>query len=271
MITAGRGSVYKTIAQTLQPTTTYEHLNAVRAAKGAGLLVLIDPDKHSLDVLPSACRRYEHAGVDALLVGGSLLHQAGFEAYVDAVKSSTGLPVIGFPGSLNQISGRLDAILYLSVVSSRNPEYLFGQHVHAAPILRRLGIEPISTGYMLIESGRLTTAQYMMHSMPLPRHKPEIAAATALAAEMMGMKMLYADAGSGADHPVPEHIIRAIKLACSHPVIVGGGLHMPEQVRSAVDAGADFIVVGHALERRADAAFLNDLVAAAHPAMPQPL
>jgi putative glycerol-1-phosphate prenyltransferase len=255
----------------LPQNDTYEALVRIRAQKGAGLLVLIDPDKHALADLQSTCQEFASRGADAFLVGGSLLHQAGFDRYVEAIKNAVDLPTIGFPGSLNQISPSLDAILYLSVVSSRNPEYLFGQHVHAAPLLKRLGIEPISTGYMLVESGRLTTVQYMMHSMPLPRHKPDVAAATALAAEMMGMKMLYTDAGSGADYPVPDYMIRAIRQVCEHPLIVGGGLRSAEQVSEAVSAGADFVVVGHALEQRPDPGLISELAAAAHPLMPQTL
>lgn len=250
---------------------TFDRLLSVREQKGAGFLVLVDPDKHDPLQLPRMAQHYEMAGVDAFLVGGSLLHASEFGAYVAALKQAVAAPVIGFPGSLHQISEELDAILYLSVISSRNPEYLFGQHVHAAPLLRRLGVEPISTGYMLVESGRTTTAQYMIHSLPLPRHKPEIAAATALAAEYMGMRLLYADAGSGADDPVPEEMIAAIRSVCSTPVVVGGGLRTPRAVSRAVDAGAAFIVVGHATEENPDPVFVAELAAAAHPTVPRPV
>lgn len=250
---------------------TFARLQAACDARGAGFLVLFDPDKESQVELPRLADQYARAGVDAFLIGGSLLHAPDFDGFVSRLKRSVDLPVIGFPGSLSQISAELDAILYLSVISSRNPEYLFGQHVHAAPILRRLGVEPISTGYMLVESGRTTTAQYMIHSLPLPRHKPEIAAATGLAAEYLGMKVLYADAGSGAEAPVPEDMIRAVSETCSIPLIVGGGLRSPESVARAVGAGANFIVVGHAVEERRDPVFVAEMAAAAHVRVAQPL
>ena len=242
--------------------SVFDHLEASRHRKGAGLLVLVDPDKLPLAHLAGFCHRCQAAGVDGYLVGGSLLHNVHFEEYVEAMKQAADLPVIGFPGSLGQISASLDAILYLSVVSSRNPEYLFGQHVQAAPLLRALELETISTAYMLFESGLVTTAQYMSSSMPLPREKPEIAAATALAAEMMGMRVVYADGGSGARLPVPLAAVRAIKETCSIPLIVGGGLRSPEMVEERVQAGADYIVVGNVLEERGDGVFLAEIAAA---------
>ena len=250
--------------------SVYQHLLDVRAARGAAFVVLIDPDKLPPERLPDLAQRYQEAGVDALFVGGSLLHTTAFDAYVRQLRAVTTLPLIGFPGSVAQLSGVLDAVLYLSVVSGRNPEYLIGQHVHAAPLIRQLGLEPISTGYMLIESGRATTAQYMSHSMPLPRHKPEVAAATALAAEMMGMRLLYADGGSGAEELVPEEMIAAIAEVCRRPLAVGGGLRTPETVARKVRAGAGLVVVGTAVERRPDPAFLAALAAAAHEAAPRP-
>src|SRR5690606_8477238 len=133
------------------------------------------PDKLPEEALPGFAARCAEAEVDALFVGGSLMHQTELDRYVRALKAASPLPVVGFPGSLNQVTPSLDAVLFLSVISGRNPEFLFGQHVYAAPLIQRLGIEPISTGYMLIESGRTTTAQYMSYTMPLPRHKPDVA------------------------------------------------------------------------------------------------
>lgn len=241
-----------------------DRLLSVRREKGAGFIVLIDPDKLPEGAIERSVETYEDAGADALLVGGSLLHAADFGEYVERLRARTTLPVIGFPGSLSQVTRGLDAVLFLSVISGRNPELLFGQHVYAAPIIRRLGIEPISTGYMIVESGRATTAQYMSGSPPLPRHKPDIAAATALAAEMLGMRLLFADAGSGADEPVPESIVEAVTSCCTAPLIVGGGLRSPRQVASCVQAGAAFVVVGNAIERRPDPCYIAELALAAH-------
>jgi phosphoglycerol geranylgeranyltransferase len=247
----------------------YEHLLSVRREKGAGFIVLIDPDKLAAADAPAFLERCTDAGVDAIFLGGTLMHATELDRFVEILRSATTLPLIGFPGSLNQLCRHLDALLYLSVISGRNPEFLIGQHVYAAPLIRRLDIEPISTGYMLVESGRTTAAQYMSHSMPLPRHKPEIAAATGLAAEMMGMKMLFTDGGSGADHSVPEEMIEAITSVCRVPLVVGGGLDTPRAVASRVEAGAGFIVVGNAFERNSDTQYIADLAAAAHSRVPR--
>lgn len=226
--------------------------------------MLIDPDKLPVERIERFVETCVVADVDALFVGGSLIHTVDLDKYVAAIKRASPLPVIGFPGSLTQVVRPLDAVLYLSIISGRNPEYLFGQHVQAAPLIQQLGLEAISTGYMLVESGVTTTAQYMSGSMPLPRHKPDLAAATALAAEMMGMKLLFADGGSGADAPVPAEIIRAITQTCRIPLIVGGGLRTPEAVASRIEQGAAFAVVGTAIEECGDTAFLAELAAAAH-------
>jgi phosphoglycerol geranylgeranyltransferase len=254
----------------MPPATVHDRLLGIAERKGAGFIVLIDPDKLAPADMHAFASGCERADVDALFIGGSLIHGVELEGYVRALRAVTVLPVIAFPGSLSQVAPSFDAVLYLSVISGRNPEYLFGQHVHAAPMLKRFGLEPIPTGYMLIESGRTTTAQYMSGSAPIPRHKPEIAAATGLAAEMMGMKLLFTDAGSGAEQPVPEMMVTAITRTCSIPLIVGGGLRTPAEVASRVSAGARFVVVGNAIEQRnGDGAYIADLAAAAHSALPQ--
>lgn len=250
-------------------SSVFDYLLDVRVRNGAGFIVLIDPDKLPDSHLESFAEMCASSDVDALFLGGSLMYATELERYVRRLKDAVELPVIGFPGSLNQVTPSLDAVLYLSVVSGRNPEYLFGQHVHAAPVIKRLGIEPIATAYMLVESGRTTTAQYMSHSTPLPRNKPDVAAATALAAEMMGMRLLFTDGGSGADHPVPEELIEAVTETCKSPLVVGGGLCTPQQVSDKTRAGAAFVVVGNAIERRPDASFISELAAAAHTAVPK--
>ncbi len=247
------------------PTSTvYDGLRATIRDRGGALVVLVDPDRVDPASLGSFADRCLAADVDALFVGSSILCRADFDGFCRALKAVTPLPVVGFPGSIAQISSALDAILYLSVVSGRNPEYLFGQHVHAAPIIRSLGIEALSTGYMLVESGVATTAQYMSHSMPLPSDKPDVAAATAIAAEMMGMRLLFTDAGSGAKNPVPTEIVSAISESCSVPLVVGGGLHSPTQVNQRVEAGASVVVVGNAVEAKSDVRFLTELGHATH-------
>jgi putative glycerol-1-phosphate prenyltransferase len=187
-----------------------------------------------------------------------------FESLIRNVKTNTKLPAIIFPGSIDQISPVADAILFLSVVSGRNADHLIGRHVIASPMIKRSGIEPISTGYILIESGVTTTAVYMSGSMPLPRNKPEIAAATALAAEYLGMKLIYLEAGSGADQAVPDDLIKAVSNVCSVPVIVGGGIRSPLVAREKVDSGANVIVTGNFFEDENNWDMIKEFSSAVH-------
>ncbi|MDR3609646.1 MAG: geranylgeranylglyceryl/heptaprenylglyceryl phosphate synthase [Ignavibacteriaceae bacterium] len=226
----------------------YNRLLEIIRIKGAVYLVLLDPDNLQEDKLVIFTKHCEKCGVDGFLIGGSLLINDNLEYFLKKLKSITSLPTIIFPGDVNQISPQADAILYLSVVSGRNPEHLIGKHVLAAPIIRKCGIEPIATGYLLIESGRTTTAQYMSGSLPIPRNKPEIAAATALAAEYLGMKLIYLEAGSGADNPIPNEMVKAVTTLCSVPVIVGGGIKTPGIAKEKVVNGAKIIVTGNFFE-----------------------
>ena len=187
-----------------------------------------------------------------------------FETLIEKVKANTSLPAIIFPGSIDQISPLADAILFLSVVSGRNADHLIGRHVIASPMIKRSGIEPISTGYILIESGVTTTAVYMSGSMPLPRNKPEIAAATALAAEYLGMKLIYLEAGSGADQAVPDDLIKAVSNVCTVPVIVGGGIRSPLVAREKVDSGANVIVTGNFFEDENNWDMIKEFASAIH-------
>lgn len=236
--------------------------------KGAAYFILLDPDKITEDKLPAFIKHCEYSGVDAFLVGGSLMLSDNFESFFKKVKTASNLPVIIFPGSINQVSSSADAILYLSVVSSRNPEHLIGKHVIAAPLIKKSGIEPISTGYILIESGTTTTAQYMSGSLPIPRNKPEIAAATALAAEYLGMKFIYLEAGSGADNTVPDEMVQAVAQYCSVPVIVGGGIKTPNTARKKVEMGAKIIVTGNFFENENNWDMIREFADAVHKAKP---
>ena len=249
--------------------TTYQQLLESVKDKGAAFIVLIDPDKQPSGVLKPLISYCEDAGVDALFLGGSLMQSGEFDSYAGALKAMTDLPLIGFPGSVSQMSARLDAILFLSLVSGRNPEFLIAQHVQAAPRLHALDIEAIATAYMLVESGALTTAQYMSGSMPLPRSKPEIAVATALAAEYLGMKLHYLDGGSGAKEMVPLEMVAAVSETCSRPLMVGGGLRTPRDVSDRVNAGAKLVVIGTAIEDRPDRAYIADLAQAARSEVPK--
>jgi phosphoglycerol geranylgeranyltransferase len=226
----------------------YNQLLNIISEKGAAYLILLDPDKVSIDKLSSFAFQCEKSGVDGFLIGGSLLLDGNFDEFIEKIKILTSLPVIIFPGSVNQICPRADAILFLSVISGRNAEHLIGKHVIAAPIIKKSKIEPISTGYILIESGPLTTTQYMNGTPPVPRNKPEIAAATALAAEYLGMKLIYLEAGSGAEKSVPNEMIRKVSDYCSIPVIAGGGIRSPKDAREKVENGAKIVVTGNYFE-----------------------
>lgn len=242
----------------------YKQLLEVKQKHGAGHLVLIDPDKNDRSRIFELLQQYEAAGVDALLIGGSLVFTTDWDDLIRKIKQTIHIPVIIFPGSKMQLSAHADAILFLSLISGRNPNYLIGDQVLAAPMIKAMGIEPISTGYMLIESGETTSAQFMSGTSPIPRHKPDIAVAHALAAEFLGMKFVYLEAGSGAKYPVPEEMIGAIDQYCHIPIIVGGGLRQPEEALKKVKAGASFIVTGNVLEKSASDALVREFVAAIH-------
>ena len=243
---------------------TYNHLINTIDSKGAAYLILLDPDKLNNAKFVPFLNTCVSSGVDGFLIGGSLMTSTNFESFITEVKKETTLPAIIFPGSINQISASADAILFLSVISGRNPEHLIGKHVIAAPIVKNAGIEPISTGYIIVESGKTTTAVYMSGSMPVPRNKPEIAAATALAAEYLGMKMIYLEAGSGAEQAIPDEMVNAVAKVCSVPVIVGGGLRTPKEVRSKVENGASIIVTGNFFENENNWGLVKDFANAVH-------
>ncbi len=246
----------------------YNHLLNTIREKGAAYLVLLDPDKLSENKLTGFLKHCEKSGVDGLLIGGSLMVNGDFESFIEKVKINTSLPSIIFPGSITQVSSFADAILFLSVVSGRNPEHLIGKHVLAAPSIKKSGIEPISTAYILVESGATTTAVYMSGSLPVPRNKPEIAAATALASEYLGMKLIYLEAGSGADNSVPNEMVKAVSVQCSVPIIVGGGIRNPQTAREKVENGASIIVTGNYFENENNWDLIKDFASAVHYKLP---
>ncbi len=226
----------------------YSSLIKTIEEKGAAHLVLIDPDKTNGERLFEFVKVCEQAGIDGFLIGGSLMIGDHLDESIKVIKAISELPVIIFPGSISQINPAADALLYISLVSGRNAEQIIGKHVMAAPMIKKTGIEPISTGYMLIESGGVTTAEYMSGSKPIPRNKPEIAAATALAAEYLGMKFVYLEGGSGAQMSVPAEMVKAVSSVCSVPVIVGGGIRTAADAAEKVKAGAKVVVTGNFFE-----------------------
>ncbi|MFC1729284.1 geranylgeranylglyceryl/heptaprenylglyceryl phosphate synthase [candidate division KSB1 bacterium] len=226
----------------------FRYLCETADKRNAVFCVLIDPDKADPARLYGFIGKCGELGVDALLVGASLIINDSFNQTVNAIKSRSPVPVILFPGSSTQVSPHADAILFLSLISGRNPNYLFGDQVIAAPSIKKSGIEPISTGYMLIEAGSVSSTEYISNTRPIPRDKPEIALAHALAAEYLGMKLIYLEAGSGARLTVPNEMISLVKKETTIPLIVGGGITDPDTASEKVSAGADIVVVGNALE-----------------------
>jgi len=231
-------------------------LSLLREARSNGrklLAVLVDPDQPE-GVSSGALDELVHAaGVDIVLVGGSLLTDDRFHETVKQVKNVVPVPVVLFPGSVAQLSEDADAVLFLSLISGRNPDLLIGQHVHAAARLKHMDIEVLPTGYLLVDGGRATTASYISHTLPIPRDKAGIAAMTALAGEYLGLQVIYLDGGSGAMHPVDPEMIRAVRHEVHCPIIVGGGIRTPEEARAAWQAGADLVVLGTIWEQHPDA------------------
>lgn len=219
---------------------------------------LIDPDRTKGGDLDSLIERIRLFLPDFILVGGSLLTEDVSPVY-QQLKRSLSIPLVTFPGSVNQVSNLADGILFLSLISGRNPELLIGNHVVAAPLLRKSGVEIISTGYVLVDGGVVTSVQYMSNTTPVPCNKLDIASATALAGEYLGMKLIYLEAGSGAKNPVSKEMIAAVKSTISIPLMVGGGVNTPQRLSEAFEAGADVVVVGTAIEKSPE--LLNEFIA----------
>jgi len=209
--------------------------------------ILLDPDDFSSEEAANTVKTAEEAGATAVLIGGSLVHNDGLTDFIAEIKRKSKIPAILFPGDASQIAENADAILFMSLISGRNPDFLIGQQVKGAVKIAKSKVEPISMGYMLVESGATTSVEFMSDTRPLPREKPEIAAAHALAAQFLGMSMLYLEAGSGAKYSVPEEMIAAVKKCVKIPIIVGGGIRDVETAKKKLAAGADIIVTGNLL------------------------
>jgi putative glycerol-1-phosphate prenyltransferase len=224
--------------------------------------VLIDPDKVDNQKIGQLVRLATDAKVDYFFVGGSLVISSHLDDCIRQLKASCSIPVVLFPGSPSQVSKYADALLYLSLISGRNPELLIGQHVISAPFVKKSGLEIMPTGYMVIDGGAPTTVSYISNATPIPADKNDIAMCTAMAGEMLGMKLIYMDAGSGAKRPIPESMIEKVARHIEVPLIIGGGIIDPVKAYLNCKAGADVIVVGNAIEK--DPALIKELSAAVH-------
>jgi len=227
----------------------YKGLSQLKKQGKSGFAVLVDPDKVSPSEMQYLAELCNDAGVDYLLMGGSLLMAHQLEVCIQRFKAESDIPVILFPGSPAQVTPYADALLYLSLISGRNPELLIGQHVASAPMVKASGLEVISTGYMIIDGGTATTVSYMSNSAPIPANKADIALCTAWAGEMQGKHIIYMDAGSGARTPISEEMIHKVSSHISLPLFIGGGIQTPEKVFANCKAGANVVVVGNAIER----------------------
>jgi len=241
-------------------STFYSSLLTAQSLGEKRLAVLLDPDKMRLERLQQTLEQAILAGVDFFLIGGSLVVNDMLDVLLSDIRRQCDIPLVLFPGNSFQLSWRADAILFLSLISGRNPELLIGQHVVAAPFLKMSPLEIISTGYILVDGGVTTAVQYMSNTYPIPAHKDDIAVCTALAGEMLGLKMMYLEAGSGAIRPVSESMIEAVRGAVSVPLLVGGGIRTPEKAAAKLRAGADVVVVGNAIEQ--DPGLIREMVAA---------
>ena len=224
--------------------------------------VLIDPDKVDTANIHYLVELAVNSLVDYLFVGGSLVISNHLDQVVKLIKSLCKIPIILFPGTPSQVSNYADGLLYLSLISGRNPELLIGQHVISAPSVRKSGLEIISTGYMVIDGGAPTTVSYISNALPIPADKIEIALCTAMAGEMLGMKLIYMDAGSGARKPISTEMIQRVAANLEIPLLIGGGIQDPEKVYLNAKAGADLIVVGNAIEK--DPSLLTEMAGALH-------
>lgn len=246
----------------------YESFQLAKNKGEKKFVVLIDPDKLEQVNLERTIHLAIKANVDYFFVGGSLIVNDTLDFCVQMIKSQSNIPVILFPGNAFQLSYHADAILFLSLISGRNPDLLIGQHVISAPYLKTSNLEVIPTGYMLVDGGVPTTVTYMSNTTPIPSNKPEVALCTAMAGEMLGLKLIYMDAGSGARKAISEDMIETVSNNIDIPLIVGGGIRSPEKALANVKAGADIIVVGNAIER--EPTLLLEMAAAVHSMNPAP-
>ncbi len=241
-----------------------QFLYSLKNEKKAGFFCLIDPDTQTPSESAMLAKKCQLSGVDVILIGGSLMVRDNFNETVRVIKEQVTIPVLVFPGIFNFVSPYADAILFLSMMSSRNPQLLIGEQVRTAPLIKKYDVEAIPTGYFLIESGSLTSVQFMSSSLPIPRTKYDIAVSHALAAQYLGMKLIFFDGGSGAKQSVPSEMIKKVKENISIPMIIGGGIRTPQEAGEKVSAGADFIVIGTAIEKNDQTNLIKEFAEAIH-------
>lgn len=240
----------------------YKNIVKNQKTKKKSFALLIDPDKQDKQQLLSIIEKAKKAKTDYFFVGGSLLTHDSLELCVGTLKENSNIPVVLFPGNAMQVNHKADAILFLSLISGRNADMLIGKQVITAPILKQSSLEVLSTGYILINSGKPTTVSYMSNTTPIPADKDTIAACTAMAGEMLGLKLIFMDGGSGAKNPISEKMIKTVRKSIDAPLIIGGGISSGKKAIANCKAGADIIVVGNAIEK--DENLINEIADAVH-------
>lgn len=233
----------------------YEKILQAKAQKRKLVAVLLDPDKIEMDNLASLVEKIKQSPATHIFIGGSSVETNKIDEQVNFLKEKLSIPIVLFPGNPSQISTYADGILFLSLLSGRNPDYLIEHHVNAVSVLKNSTLEIISTGYILIESGSETAVERISKTKPLDRNNLEYVIQTAIAGEYLGNKLIYLEAGSGANLAVPTEMIEAVSKEISIPLIVGGGIRSQKAIQDAFDAGADLVVIGTAFEN--DCNFFN--------------
>ncbi len=233
-------------------------------AKGSAWAILLDPDSSSEEDFLEAGQRAQRVGADVIFVGGSFMGSPSFTVMTEKLKEILDIPLVLFPGGASHISKGPDALLFTTLVSGRNPQYLIDEQVRGSVMISALGLEPIPTAYCLIDGGQTTAVEYISNTRPIPADKPKITAVTALAANMMGMRWCYLEAGSGAKNPVPVQHVGMVALGTKMNVICGGGIRTPEDAAARAQAGAKIIVTGNLWEKVKDEALMIEFAQAIH-------
>ena len=228
----------------------YDKILDIISSRGAAYVVLIDPDLKNENKIEKFVFTANESDVDMIFVGGSLMMDSKYKKRIKQIKKISKIPIIFFPGNVSQLNNHYDAMLFMSVISGRNPHYLIGEQVISAPIIYDIGIETISTAYLILNTGKSTAVEFMSGTVPIPMERVDIAVAHSLAAKFLGFKLIYLEAGSGAVEPVPNRLVRSICDVVDIPVIVGGGIRTPEVAKNLVDSGASIIVTGGAIEEK---------------------
>lgn len=242
--------------------TIYNNILQNQKKKNKSFAILIDPDKQDKNKIISIIKKAENAKTDYFFVGGSLLTNDNLDVCLTTLKEHSDIPVVLFPGNAMQVNNKADGILFLSLISGRNAEMLIGKQVITAPILKQSSLEILPTGYILIDSGKPTTVSYMSNTTPIPSDKNAVAACTSMAGEMLGLKLIFMDGGSGAKTPISEEMITAVRKAVDCPIIIGGGINCGKKAAANCKAGADIIVVGDAIEN--DENLITEIAEAIH-------